>query len=247
MPLRSLSIAEKRQRTIFNVILVCLPFVVIGSQGARAESVYLLRQNNVITGPHLVYVCKRGVRITNMGTKVVLVSTAPDWKIYLFNTDVGKYIVVDPDKFKGCFATPLMALRGDNYNKVTWKRIDSKRLDGILADRWNASGKKPDKRIVQGLQEYTGITQANYTVFHDQIVPGKVADAISRFYAIPPLHKVPLILDYARKRNDYRPGLTLEYAKTIEFKPDLFAQPKGLKLAKTESEVITDLGELLTP
>jgi len=241
--------AKNEKRTTFKVSLVCLLWAAIfcaGWQAARAESVYCLKQTSAISGEHFVYVSRRGVQILNLGTKVVLVSSAPDWKLCLYNTAIGKYIVINPERFKGCFATPLMALRGDDYSKLTWRRLDAKSFKGIAADELTTTTKRPDPKVVQALQDFNGIVKANYTVFHDDIVPAKIADAISRFYAIPAVHKVPLQFDYARKR-DFKFGLQSDSVKTVPYKADLFASPKGLKLAKSESEVVTDFAEFIGP
>jgi hypothetical protein len=236
-------------KIIFKVCLACLLSAItlaLGREAFGADKVYCLKQTSAISGDHVAYLCRRGVQITNTGTKVVFVSSAPDWKLCLYNKRLGQYITLDPEKFKGCFGTPLMALRGDDYSKLTWQHLNAKPFQGIAADCLSTTTKKPDEKTVQGLQDYTGIVKANYTIFHDDIVPAKIADAISRFYAIPPVHKVPLQFDYARKR-EFKSGLQSDSLKTVPYKAELFACPKGLKLAKSESVLLTDFPDLSGP
>jgi hypothetical protein len=234
-------------RFLKTALIAALVLGFVPGLASASEPVYWLKQNCAVTGEHVVYLSKRGVQITNLGTQAVLVSTAPAWQVCIYNKAAGKYLVRDADQFRGCFATSLMSLRGDNFKKLIWQHADAKPLNGIAADRFTSSTKNADKNTVQGLQDFSGIIKADYVVTHEDFVPPKVADAICRYYAIPSLHKVPLQFAYARRKKDFKFGLRCDQAKTVESNRELFSIPKGLTLAKQESEVMTDFADLLSP
>jgi hypothetical protein len=231
------------QATLIAIFLLGL----LPGRANAADPIYCLKQTSAVTGDHVVYLSRRGIQIFNLGTQAVFISAAPAWKVCLYNKSVGKYLVQDPDQFKGSFATRLMSLRGDNFKKLSWQHAETKPFKGIAADRFTSTMPNPDKMVVQGLQDFSGITKADYVVAHEDLVPPKIADAICRFYAIPSLHKMPLQFAYARRKRAFALGLRFDQVKTVAFNRELFICPKGLKLAKNEGEVLTDVSGVLAP
>jgi len=230
-----------------HLVLLQLPFAVVISVlllslrcNAANQSAYRFRQNGRVTGFHVVYLSKRGVQVENLATRAVVVSTAPDWQLFLYNKGKGNYFVLkDASQFKGCFANSYVRTAGDDASKFSWRRLSSQRFCGLNADRFYTEDRNSEAHAVRGMEADTAIRMAELIVAHEDLMPARIADAICRLYSVPSLHKFPLQFLYSRDGKNFRPGLQSAAFERISDRPDLFARPKGLKLASGEQEVMT--------
>jgi hypothetical protein len=219
-------------------ILTALSGVAPGSWAAGGtESGWQLSQQSQVYGPRLTLtVSPLGVKWTNEQSHVTVISASPDWKVFVYN-DKTNFVYSTPiDKFHGVadgsfsFVSEQLLVNptlidGGKGSAFGWKvrffKIPSPGQPRLDSDFRN--------RIDKGLYELAQCP-----------VPEQVGTLVARCYNLPVASGVPIRFDYLNDKNGREILLRTTAVKMVKTTAATFMPPKGMKVAKSDREVVID-------
>ncbi len=198
-----------------------------------------LSQNSQVYGPKVTLtISPQGFKWFNQQTHLTIVSAAPEWKVSVYS-----------DKTNALYSTPMDKFHGvanGSFSFVAQQIVTNTNLvnDGQgKAFDWKVQFYKvPETEQPSELHDgdfRNRIDKGTYAVALCP-VPKQVSDLVGRCYNLPAAPGIPLRFDYVNDENHKEVLLRTISVKTIKVTPATFTPPRGLRVVKTDREVVLD-------
>lgn len=221
-----------------------------GGADAVAQKTWHFKQESKITGKTDIFINSRAVRIEDMTLHCVLLSTAPKWDVWFWNSQTRLAFHSPYDQFTSR-RTKIYRIAGGGPSESC--RIDLRR--SLVKDK-RYTFERVSYRIIPPRRgkQYASPSSIDDTYFLQgkleaavlpELAP-KAVKLVNLFYSLPDAPDMPLFVKYVRTDTEKRVDLNTSSAVA---EPDAaiaarFKPPTDCKLVKTEDEVLnTNTGQ----
>ncbi|HEY9788222.1 MAG TPA: hypothetical protein V6D17_22730 [Candidatus Obscuribacterales bacterium] len=208
------------------------------SNAGHAIAGWSLNQKSAYAGDNKIHFTATAIKIEHPQRNIIVLSSAPDWTIHIFNTMTKRSFSTKIDKWYGLYGKGMM-ITSDSYLSdvpVKLKEVAGPPVAGLATKAYAYAS--PKKR---GLKNQ--ILKLEYYIAKDVMVPEKISYIINRLYNAPRIDGLPL-----KMTCDDISGTTLELQTTSckknTFDSTFFELPKGFAAMKDDQSVLMSSGSI---
>ncbi len=211
-------------------------------------SAWELVQISKLTGKHKVIIAPNAIKIISYGYPYVIVSKAPDWKVFTYNTRAKRIFESSLLDFEGrlvyssnAFSQYLEQLpvrRG----KVSKDIIFNQQCDKIHMINHGKDSKRPgtSNSYSPMLFVSSDLKTADFWKWNDSSLPMAASLILLKINRLPAVSGVPLRLVAFNFDREKRVELETESMKKVSVSDEDFAIPSGMKKTNSEIEMLND-------
>ncbi len=211
-------------------LLVCFT---LNAAKAQADDGYYSYQTSSTMGDQDTYVTNSAVKIADRSHGTVVVATAPQWKVFAFNTRTKRICsFTSPRTFTGIGNKLATVTGGVTLYNIPLKPTSKTVLHGINAIELQTPKSFVDKQIKDKEHESADprfVQSAQMLVAEKVTLPVEAATVLSRFYGVPLQRSMPLQFKYISCRGDLNTILLTSEMKPVKLVAADFEIPKGYK------------------
>ncbi len=194
-----------------------------------------LNQESYSSGRFDVFICKQAIRIVNQKTRVVIVSQAPAWRLYVIDDSIKAFCTPKLEEIGNGLGRTLAMFGAPVFTDMPVVMIKKSR-DGAMNLESYASppGFEQIQRRKIRTQQITAnaAVDINYKIWVSDF-PKEECLLLSHLYGLPPLQGVPMSFLNTNQNSHTHRELTTESAVQANFPPTIFTVPKGYHQAKS--------------
>jgi hypothetical protein len=224
-----------------SFILSLLACVSLNAAKAQADDGYYSYQTSSTMGDQDTYVTNSALKIVDRSHGNVVVSAAPSWKVFAFNTRTKRICSFSsPRTFTGIGNKLATVTGGVTLYNIPLKPTGKTILHGIRSIELQTPKSFVNKQIKDKEHESADprfVQSAQMLVAEKVILPVEAATVLSRFYGVPLQRAMPLQFKYINCRGDLNTILLTSDLKPIKLVVTDFEIPKDYK-------TVTDFSKL---
>jgi hypothetical protein len=195
-----------------------LAVLYMAAKAPAAEQGWYLHQKSLWGGEHMIYVGSSGIRLYNKQMGVSAVSSAPDWKMILYN-----------DKSRCYFEPPVTdKTTAARISRTLVSKIGSGMISGQPVDHYQGSSSKN----IEEQSEFWTATQIS--------LPVSFKRWLANIYKVPEIPGLPLRITYVDSSGKTVTALDTLGCQRGVIPANLFARPVGYKRVNDEVMVLMD-------
>ncbi len=222
-------------------LLVTLSLSIPASFAAdKEEQGYVLEQNCLSMGPQHISMTQKGIRIDDRKLGNVLISTAPSWKVSIFNTKSRRVVSTPAEKYFGG-ATPWVVVGlGISFHNLPLQFQKQTTEKGLVL-RTFVMPKKPTPKLDdrrKAFNQLQGIIGASYTVTNSVQLPKEIQKILVKYYGLPDKEGYPITVDYDDAEGMHFNWLVTQSLKPGFIKASAFVGPTNYQVVKAEVDLL---------
>jgi hypothetical protein len=221
----------------------------IAAPATSPDQCWELMQTSLLAGNFRVIVTAKAFRIESIGHRYVIISKAPDWRVYAFNPLSKTVFESDAKKFKGDLASGTGALGGylENLPVIRAPQKPAKYL-GEAAFKTHVDNPKPQDAMPKAKTGFNSVffntgdvLSADYWTWgRTDLVPRTLPVVLNKIYKLPQSKDLPLKLLTLNTERETHSELETKTIKRIPLDPKIFILPPNLRAVKEDIEVAND-------
>lgn len=200
----------------------------------------IARGGAALNGGMTLYITPTGMRTYDAKNGVSLMTHAPQWNIYIYNTKTKRMFSSQLQPWLSSFRTRNLVGR---FEGAQWRRGNQGVVAKVRAYEFVMDKPPPAKtnsKMLNGKIRSVGQMQsANLWVASDIVTPHQVSDILCKIYGIPDSQRIPLRLTVVENN---RPSTLVDTSSCVQQNiPDsMFSVPGGMTPVKQDSDVFID-------
>jgi hypothetical protein len=204
---------------------------------------YVLKQDGKTVGSQIITVTAKGLRCESIKSHIIVLCTAPDWQVLIYNPQTKRSITTPFKLFRGYLQRQLVLFAGQSYFDkpvVLKSKKEFFDLPGMLYTEPRGYPARIYARYQQRLVTGGEPSQIVYKVLQLPGVTKEAESVLERYYSVPEKGGVPVDYSWVSVSGDRRSFLTTSQAKGQKVDEALFKPPTGLVVSKNVEEVFLD-------
>ncbi len=201
---------------------------------------WILNQSSKIFGDQTIYISPTAMKLTTKKTSVMIISSAPDFDVQLFNTRSKKLYICKAQDFVNSFSATIATASGVVYSSIPVKLKNRTVLNGLKICNYETPewlAKKATDGWKSGLSDRGAVTHATYIVCEE--FPPAFGKTIARFYGLPE-KGLPLEFKCQNIARETQQILRTTSSRATDISPAEFQVPTGYTRVKAVVEVTAD-------
>jgi hypothetical protein len=220
-----------------GILAALLGFARASLAAEGSENGWQLLQQSQVYGPSLTLtVSPLGFKWTNEQSHLTVSSAPPDWKVFVYNDKINAVYSTPMDKFHG--------VAGGSFSFVSEQiLVNPTLIDGGQGSAfgWKVRFYKiPSPGQPRLTSEYRNRVDKGLYALAQCPVPEQIGELVARCYNLPVATGVPIRFDYLNDQGHREILLSTTSVKAIKTSSSTFMPPKGMKVAKSDREVVID-------
>lgn len=206
-----------------------------GTEGVR------LLQNSQIYGSGLVFkASKNGFSWSNPCNGVTVLSSAPDWRVYLYNTNTHHYFQTTLDKYEGYMLRASIIFWGFSFPRIPYKEENSQYIRGLKCRTFVMPKMTFKEKLKNGIDT---LLDSKLITTNDLPVGAQATAFVRKHYNFPPCGDMPVSMFVQRKDKSRQYMLQTREVSKASYLPSEFKLPEGAKRVWNEKEIIRGQAE----
>jgi hypothetical protein len=232
----------KKLPALAQGLFVAFLLVVSPAHSAQVDG-YILKQDGKMVGTQSITVTAKGLRCESIKARTVLLCTAPNWDVLIYNPATKKSKLTPYKDFRGYLQKQMVLFSGNSYFDkpvVVKKKLTFQGFPGTL---WGEPPGYPALMAGKYTQNVVKGGEPAVIAYKVLNLPGVTKESesvLERYYSVPETGGVPVDYRWTSVSGEVRNFLTTGLVVKQKVDEALFKPPTGLIPSKNLEDVSLD-------